>query len=253
MQQHSESGSESHPYMRNQAIIDVIIPAYNEEKSLPFVLNDLKKQHIRQVIVADNNSTDGTAAVAKAGGAEVVFQPDKGYGNACLKAMEYLQNLPLAEQPDIVVFMDADYADYPEELPLVVAPILHKGSDMVIGSRLKGNMEPGAMTTPQKFGNWLAPALIRWLFGYDFSDLGPFRALKWQSLLAMHMQDKNFGWTVEMQVRAAQLQMNCTEVAVSYRKRAGGKSKVSGTIKGTFQAGWKILFTVFKLYFKHKN
>lgn len=232
---------------RQKPLIDVLIPAYNEEKSLPFVLADIPKNQIRQIIVCNNGSKDGTAMVAKAGGALVVDQPEPGYGNACLAGMRYLQNLPSSEQPDIVVFLDGDYSDYPEELPKVVAPILNDGADMVIGSRSKGGLEPGAMTIPQRFGNWLAPLLIRWFYGYRFSDLGPFRAIRWDKLQALKMVDKNFGWTVEMQVKAAKMKLNCVEVPVRYRQRAGGKSKVSGTIRGSVLAGWKIITTIFKL------
>jgi len=227
--------------------IDVLIPAWNEEKALPLVLADLPKEWVRQVIVCDNGSTDDTAAVAEAGGAIVVSQPERGYGNACLAGMRYLENLPQSEQPDLVVFLDGDYSDFPEELPNVVAPILNEGQDMVIGSRRLGGMEPGAMTTPQRFGNWLAPAMIRLFYGYTFSDLGPFRAIRWDKLKALGMRDKNFGWTVEMQVRAAKMKLNCAEVPVRYRKRAAGHSKVSGTIKGAVSAGWKIIATIFRL------
>ncbi|MBC7776901.1 MAG: glycosyltransferase family 2 protein [Phycisphaerae bacterium] len=227
--------------------IDVLIPAWNEEKALPFVLAGLPKDWVRQVIVCDNGSTDQTAAVAAAAGAVVVSQPERGYGNACLAGMRYLENLSPSEQPDIVVFLDGDYSDFPEELPKVVAPILNDSKDMVIGSRRLGGMEADAMTLPQQFGNWLAPAMIRLFYGYRFSDLGPFRAIRWDKLKALGMQDKNFGWTVEMQVRAAKMKLNCSEVPVRYRKRAAGYSKVSGTIRGTVLAGWKIIATIFRL------
>jgi glycosyltransferase involved in cell wall biosynthesis len=227
--------------------IDVLIPAWNEEKALPFVLAGLPKDWVRQVIVCDNGSTDGTAEAAKKARAVVVSQPERGYGNACLAGMRYLEMLPASEQPDIVVFLDGDYSDFPEELPVVVAPILNEGMDMVIGSRRLGGMEPGAMTLPQQFGNWLAPAMIKLFFGYTFSDLGPFRAIRWDKLKSLGMKDKNFGWTVEMQVRAAKMKLNCTEIPVRYRKRAAGHSKVSGTIRGTVLAGWKIIATIFRL------
>lgn len=226
-------------------IIDVLIPAWNEEEALPLVLRDLPKHLVRQAIVCDNGSSDRTATVAKMAGAVVVEQPERGYGNACLAGMRYLQNLSPSEQPQIVVFLDGDYSDFPEELEKVVAPILQDGKDMVIGSRRLGGMEAGAMTVPQRFGNWLAPAMIRLFFGYKFTDLGPFRAIRWDKLQVLEMRDKNFGWTVEMQVKAAKHKLECTEVPVRYRKRAAGKSKVSGTIKGTFWAGYKIIWTIF--------
>lgn len=226
--------------------IDVLIPAWNEEKSLPLVLADLPKSWVRQVVVCDNGSTDLTVAVAEAAGAVVVRQPARGYGNACLAGIRYLRSLPPSERPEIVVFLDGDYSDYPEELPLIIAPILSGEQDLVIGSRRLGGMAAGAMTFPQRFGNWLAPLLIRWLYGYRFSDLGPFRAIRWDKLLALDMQDQNFGWTVEMQVKAARQNLRCTEVPVRYRKRAAGKSKVSGTLKGATLAGVKIIATIFK-------
>jgi len=226
--------------------IDVLIPAWNEEDALPMVLADLPKNWVRNVIVCDNGSTDRTAEVSQAKGARVISQPERGYGNACLAGIRYLKALPPSEQPDVVVFLDGDYSDYPDELPQVVAPILNDGKDLVIGSRRLGGMQPGAMTFPQCFGNWLAPLLIRWFYGQRFSDLGPFRAVRWEKLLAMQMADKNFGWTVEMQVKAAKMKLRCAEVPVRYRKRAGGKSKVSGTIKGAFLAGVKIIVTIFK-------
>ncbi len=232
--------------MEQKRKIDVLIPAWNEEEALPMVLVDLPKNWIRNVIVCDNGSTDRTAQVAHANGVHVISQPERGYGNACLAGMRYLQTLPSSEQPDIVVFLDGDYSDYPDELPKVVAPILNDEIDMVIGSRRLGGMQPGAMTLPQRFGNWLAPLLIRWFYGQKFSDLGPFRAIRWDQLLAMQMEDKNFGWTVEMQVKAAKMKLRCAEVPVKYRKRAGGKSKVSGTIRGAFGAGVKIITTIFK-------
>ncbi len=232
--------------MKEKQTIDVLIPAWNEEKTLPLVLADIPKAWVRQVIVCDNGSTDGTARAAKAAGAIVVSQPERGYGNACLAGMRYLQGLPPSEQPEIVVFLDGDYSDYPDELSKVAAPILNDGKDLVIGSRRLGNMEPGAMTIPQQFGNWLAPLLIRLFYDYRFSDLGPFRAIRWDKLLALDMRDRNYGWTVEMQVKAAKHKLQCTEVPVRYRKRAAGKSKVSGTIRGTVLAGWKIVTTIFK-------
>jgi glycosyltransferase involved in cell wall biosynthesis len=204
---------------------------------------------VRQVVVCDNGSTDQTAKVAKAAGAQVIYQPLRGYGNACLAGMRYLDQLPSSEQPEIVVFLDGDFSDYPEELRKVVNPILTDKMDMVIGSRLLGGMEADAMTLPQRFGNWLAPALIRIIYGYQVSDLGTFRAVRWEALKAMDMKDRNYGWTVEMQVKAAKMRLKCTEVPVKYRKRNAGQSKVSGTVKGTILAGWKIITTIIKLVF----
>ena len=200
-------------------IIDVLIPAWNEEEALPLVLGGIPKTWVRQVIVCDNGSTDRTEAVAKEMGAVVITEKKRGYGSACLAGMSYLQSLPSSEQPEIVVFLDGDYSDFPEDLPKVVGPIIDNDIDMVIGSRLLGGLERGAMTIPQQFGNWLAPLLIRWLFGYRFTDLGPFRAIRWQKLLQLNMQDPNFGWTVEMQVKAARHQLRCTEVPLRYRSQ----------------------------------
>ena len=232
--------------MRQPPIIDVIIPAYNEEQSIGKVLADIPLDWVREVIVCNNASTDNTVAVAKAAGATVLTEMQKGYGAACLKGMAHIAAKPKAEQPDIVVFVDGDYSDHPEELPNLVRPILEEKMDMVIGSRATGKMESGAMQPQQIFGNWLATNLIRLFYNYHFTDLGPFRAVRWDSLQAMQMQDEDFGWTVEMQVRAAKMELKCTEVPVTYRRRIG-VSKVSGTIRGTIMAGYKILWTIFKL------
>lgn len=229
-----------------QAVIDVIIPAYNEEQSIGNVLRDIPGDWVREVIVCNNASTDRTAEVAMEQGATVVDQPKKGYGSACLKGLEYLQNKSPEDRPDIVVFLDGDYSDHPEEIRLLVEPILEKGMDMVIGSRALGNMERGAMQPQQIFGNWLATNLIRFFYKYEFTDLGPFRAIRYDKLIAIDMQDPDFGWTVEMQVKAAKYKLKSMEVPVTYRKRIG-VSKVSGTIRGTILAGHKILWTIFKL------
>jgi len=229
-----------------QPVIDVIIPAYNEEKSIGLVLAEIPRAWVREVIVGNNGSTDATAEVAAANGATVVLQPRKGYGSACLAAMEYIAAKPAAEQPDVVVFLDGDYSDYPEELPELVKPITEENYDMVIGSRALGEREQGAMLFQQVFGNWLATRLIRFFYRYEFTDLGPFRAIKWSKLLSLRMEDPDFGWTVEMQVKAAKYGLKCTERPVRYRRRVG-KSKVSGTIRGTVLAGQKILWTIFKL------
>ncbi len=225
-------------------VIDIIIPAYNEETSVAKVVRDIPKEWVRNIIVANNNSSDQTAEVAKEAGAIVVDQPLSGYGNACLKGMGYVagQNI----KPDIIVFLDGDYSDYPEQLVELVRPILEDGVDLVIGSRATGEMEKGAMMPQQIFGNWLATSLIKLIYGYEFTDLGPFRAIRYDKLLLIDMKDKTFGWTVEMQVKAAKLKLKCAEVPVKYRVRIG-VSKVSGTIKGTILAGHKILWTIFKL------
>lgn len=227
-------------------IIDVIIPAYNEEASIGLVLADIPKKWVREVIVCNNASTDRTREVAEAAGATVLDQPKKGYGSACLKGIEYVTAKPKADQPDVIVFLDGDYSDHPEELPLLVQPIIENDVDLVIGSRAMGNMESGAMMPQQVFGNWLATNLIRLFYRYNFTDLGPFRAIKWKQLLAIEMADPDFGWTVEMQVKAAKHKLKTTEIPVTYRRRVG-VSKVSGTIRGTILAGHKILWTIFKL------
>ncbi|MBK8669095.1 MAG: glycosyltransferase family 2 protein [Saprospiraceae bacterium] len=224
--------------------IDVIIPVYNEEASIGKVLDEIPMEIIRNVVVCNNGSTDHTADVAISRGAILLNQPLKGYGNACLKGMEYLTGLDA--KPDIVVFLDGDYSDFPEEMYSVVQPIIRDSKDLVIGSRTLGTMEQGAMMPQQIFGNWLATNLIRIIYQYHFTDLGPFRAIRYDKLVVMDMQDKTFGWTVEMQVKAAKAGMKTAEVAVKYRKRIG-QSKVSGTVKGTVLAGYKILWTIFKL------
>ncbi|NNF22646.1 MAG: glycosyltransferase family 2 protein [Saprospiraceae bacterium] len=228
----------------SDTVIDVIIPAYNEESSVGRVIKDIPSGIVRHIIVCNNNSNDNTAGRAEEAGAIVVEQPDQGYGNACLAGMSYISSLD--KLPDVVVFLDADYSDYPEEMKHVVKPIIEQGYDMVIGSRALGDLESGAMMPQQIFGNWLATNMIKLFYGYEFTDLGPFRAIKWDQLMNLNMIDKTYGWTVEMQVKAAKHKLKCTEVPVTYRKRIG-KSKVSGTVKGTIMAGHKILWTIFKL------
>jgi len=225
-------------------IIDVIIPAYNEEQSIGKVLQDIPKDLVRHMVVGNNGSTDNTKTVATNHGAIVVDEPQSGYGSACLAGMDYIAALEI--KPDILVFLDGDYSDYPEQMRDVLRPIIEDNIDMVIGSRVKGDLQKGSMTPPQIFGNWLATNLIRIFYKYEFSDLGPFRAIKYDKLIELKMSDPDFGWTVEMQVKAAKQKLKCTEVAIDYRKRIG-KSKVSGTIKGTILAGHKILWTIFKL------
>jgi glycosyltransferase involved in cell wall biosynthesis len=227
-------------------VIDVIIPAYNEEGSIALVVNEIPRSWVRDIIVCNNNSKDNTAEVARNAGAVVVDQPRPGYGSACLKGMEYIAARPLAEHPDIVVFLDGDHSDYPEQLPDLISPILNDGVDMVIGSRALGDLEPGSMQPQQIFGNWLATTLIKLIYRVDFTDLGPFRAIRYDRLLAIKMNDPDFGWTVEMQVKAAKANLKCVEIPVRYRNRIG-VSKVSGTVRGTILAGHKILWTIFKL------
>lgn len=221
--------------------IDVLIPALNEEQSLGLVLDALPEGWVRRVVVVDNGSTDRTAEVARDNGAQVVREPQRGYGAACLAGLRHLS----ADPPEIVCFLDADYSDHPEELPRVVAPIVDDGIDLVIGSRTIGQNEPGALLPQAVFGNKLACFLVELFYGYQFTDLGPFRAVRWSALAAIGMQDEDFGWTVEMQVKAAKLHLSAVEVPVSYRKRIG-VSKVTGTVKGTVLAGHKILYTIFK-------
>jgi glycosyltransferase involved in cell wall biosynthesis len=226
--------------------IKVIIPAYNEAESIALVINDIPKI-VDEVIVVNNNSTDGTEINAKNAGATVLTESNKGYGYACLKGMQYIANQK--EKPDIVVFLDGDYSDYPEELTNIVAPILNDNTDFVIGARAKQLREVGSMTVPQIFGNWLATLLMRLFFNAKFTDLGPFRAIKYHKLLALNMEDKTYGWTVEMQLKILKQKMTYTEVPVNYRNRIG-VSKVSGTIKGAIFAGIKILGWIFKYSIK---
>lgn len=223
--------------------IVVIIPAFNEENSVGNVIRDIPKDWVDEVIVVDNNSSDETSESARAGGATVLREPKQGYGAACLKGLAYVAKM--SEPPEVVVFLDADYSDFPEELPSLVKPILEDHMDLVIGSRALGNRERGSMTLPQVFGNWLATSLLKLFYGIRFTDLGPFRAVRYSALQEIGMVDTNYGWTVEMQLKAAKLKLKCTEVPVTYRQRIG-VSKVSGTVKGAFGAGYKILYTIFK-------
>jgi glycosyltransferase involved in cell wall biosynthesis len=229
-----------------EPIIKVIIPAYNEEDSIAKVINDIPK-NVDEVIVVSNNSTDNTEINAKKAGATVLKENRKGYGYACLKGMDHVSHQ--ATKPDIIVFLDGDYSDYPEQLTEIVAPILNDDIDFVIGSRVKRLREKGSMTPQQVFGNWLATFLMKLFFGAKFTDLGPFRAIKYQKLLALEMEDKTYGWTVEMQLKAIKRNFTYTEIPVKYRNRIG-VSKVSGTVKGTIFAGVKILSWIFKYSFK---
>ena len=227
-------------------IIKVIIPAYNEEDSIASVIQDIPSI-VSEIIIVSNNATDQTENNAKNTGATVLKEQRKGYGYACLKGMDYIAQQEV--KPEIVVFLDVDYSDYPEQLTDIVAPIINKGKDFVIGTRVKRLREKGAMTLPQIFGNWLATFLMKLFFNANFTDLGPFRAIKYNKLLALKMEDKTYGWTVEMQLKALKQKLAYVEVPVKYRNRIG-VSKVSGTVKGTIFAGVKILTWIFKYSFK---
>ena len=226
--------------------IKVIIPAYNEQDSIAHVIKDIPSI-VDEVIVISNNSTDLTEANAKNAGATVLQESNKGYGYACLKGMDYIAKQD--SKPDIVVFLDGDYSDFPEELTKIVAPIIDQNMDFVIGARVKNLREEGSMMPQQVFGNWLATTLMSLFFGAKFSDLGPFRAIKYDKLLALNMEDKTYGWTVEMQLKVLKQKLSYLEVPVNYRNRIG-VSKVSGTIKGSIFAGVKILTWIFKYSFK---
>ncbi|KPK17086.1 MAG: glycosyl hydrolase [Myxococcales bacterium SG8_38] len=217
--------------------IDVVIPALDEELALPRVLREVPRPPVRRVVVADNGSTDATAEVARSHGAEVVVEPERGYGAACLRALAHLT----ADPPDVVVFLDGDYSDHPAELPLLVGPISSGHADLVIGSRARGRRERGALSPQQQVGNAIACHALRVLYGVRYTDLGPFRAIRWDTLQTLDMRDRNFGWTVEMQIKAAQRGVRAIEVPVSYRPRIG-VSKVSGTLRGSVSAGVKILW-----------
>ncbi len=231
------------PRLMDLSHVVTILPALNEEASLPLVLADLPR--VGQVIVVDNGSTDRTAQVARERGATVVDQPRRGYGAACLAGLERIRQQVSTgqEAPRVVVFLDADYSDHPEQLPELVAPILADEADFVIGSRLSGDRDAGAMPPQSVYGNVLACTLMRWLWGVRYTDLGPFRAIDYASLLRLQMRDTNFGWTVEMQIKAARAGLRIRETPVRYRKRVG-KSKISGTLRGTIKAGGKILYTI---------
>lgn len=228
--------------MENSSVC-VIIPAFNEEQAIGKVIRDIPS-FVKKVIVANNGSTDNTKKIAEDAGALVVDEPRKGYGWACLKGIEHAGSI----KPGIIVFLDGDYSDYPEEIPKLIEPILNNGMDMIIGSRVLGNREKGSLTPQQRFGNWLATRLMRIFYGANFTDLGPFRAIRFDRLKSLKMSDKTYGWTIEMQIKAAKQNLKFTEVSVNYKKRIG-KSKVSGTVKGTILAGIKIIFAIFKYRF----
>lgn len=220
-------------------LIDVVIPALDEEEALPHVLAAIPEGAVRRVVVADNGSRDRTAEVARAAGAEVVREPRRGYGAACLKALAHLRRDP----PDVVVFLDGDHSDHPEELPRLLAPIARGEADLVVGSRALGRAERGALTPQQRVGNAIACVALRLVYGARYTDLGPFRAIRWEALERLGMVDLDYGWTVEMQIKAARRRIAHAEVPVSYRRRIG-VSKVSGTLRGTLGASRKILWVL---------
>jgi glycosyltransferase involved in cell wall biosynthesis len=224
-------------------VVRVIIPALNEEKSIAKVINEIPRSIAKEVIVCDNGSNDNTSGEAKKAGATVLKENDTGYGASCLKGINYINKLE--DKTDIVVFLDGDYSDYPEEMDKVIDPILNNRADMVIGSRALGNKEKGSLTPQQIFGNWLATKMLYLFYGVKFTDLGPFRAITLDTLNKLNMVDRNYGWTVEMQIKAAKQDIRSIEVPVNYRNRIGF-SKVSGTVKGTVKAGYKIIITLFK-------
>jgi glycosyltransferase involved in cell wall biosynthesis len=231
----------------NQKDTIVIIPAHNEEESIALVLNHIPKERIHKIIVVNNASTDKTSEVAAANGAVVLNESRKGYGRACLTGLD----LALAEDPAYIAFLDGDFSDKPQELTLLLEK-LDDGFDFVLGSRTLGKAEKHALLPQAIFGNWLATSLMRLLYGgYFFSDLGPFRAIRTDKLRALNMCDTNFGWTMEMQAKALLHNLRCCEISVSYKKRIG-VSKITGTISGTFMAGYKILYTLFKLWIVSK-
>ncbi len=227
------------------ALVDVIIPALNEEQSLPLVLKALPA--VRRVIVVDNGSTDETAKVAAELGAMVVKEGQRGYGAACLQGLATIRECTICGEmaPRVVVFLDADYSDHPNKLPDLVEPIISGKADFVLGSRLLGEREPGAMPPQSIYGNKLACFLMRFLFGVRYTDLGPFRAIDYSKLCDLNMSDQDFGWTIEMQIKAARAKLRTAEIPVLYRARVG-TSKISGTVGGTIKAGSKILYTIAK-------
>ncbi len=225
-------------------IVDVLIPALNEEGALPLVLAAIPRAAVRDIYVIDNGSSDGTANVAVAGGARLLYEAQRGYGAACLRGVREL--FTQARPPDVVAFMDADYADDPAELPWLLEPIRAGSADLVIGSRTLGQVEPGSIALQQRVGNRVAVSLIRGIYGQKYTDLGPFRAIRWPALVALGMGDTGNGWMVEMQVKAARAGLRVAEVPVSYRRRVSGRSKISQTVKGTVGASYKIIFTILR-------
>jgi glycosyltransferase involved in cell wall biosynthesis len=224
-------------------IVDVVIPALDESLSLPLVLADLPRALVRHVVVADNGSTDGTGAVAAAAGCVVAFEPRRGYGSACLAGLAWLR--ASSAPPEVVVFLDADHSDHADELPSLLAPIAEGRADLVVGSRATGIREQGALLPQQRVGNAVAALLIRALYGASVTDLGPFRAIRWEALERIGMADRGYGWTAEMQVKAFAAGLRYAEVPVSYRRRVG-RSKIAGTLRGTVGAGIKIVATILR-------
>lgn len=220
--------------------IYALIPALNEEKSIGFVLKDIRRDSIGHVVVIDNGSADRTSEIAAISGAHVVLERERGYGSACLAGLSVLPN-----DTEIVVFLDADYSDFPEEAATLVRPILEDRADLVIGTRMLDPKARAALTPQQRCGNRLAVRLMHFFWGCNYTDLGPFRAIRWSSLVGLHMNDRNFGWTVEMQIKAALIGLRTLEVPIRYRARIG-RSKVSGTMQGVILAGCKILYTIFR-------
>ena len=217
----------------------VIIPAFNEARAIGRVIRDLPGEVVDEVVVVNNASTDETEANARAAGATVLREPRRGYGNACLRGIEYART----RRPDVVVFLDGDYSDHPDELPRLVEPICRGEADFVVGSRIRGDAEPGAMLPQAQIGNRVACTLMQWIWGAHYTDLGPFRAIRFRDLLALNMQDRTFGWTIEMQIKAVEAGLRVREVPVSYRQRVG-VSKITGTVSGTLKASVKILWTI---------
>ena len=229
-----------------KAAVNVIIPALNESDAISKVIGDIP-DFVQEIIVVDNGSTDTTAEMAKNAGATVLHESKKGYGRACLKGLDYLKNSD--QKTDIVVFLDGDYSDYPEQMSDIITPITDNNTDFVLGSRKRNLSEKGAMQPQQRFGNWLATRLMTLFFNSKFTDLGPFRAIKYEVLNSLDMRDQTYGWTVEMQLKILKQKSTYCEIPVKYRNRIG-VSKVSGTLKGTIFAGVKILSWIFKYSFK---
>lgn len=221
-------------------VVDALIPALDEAESLPGVLGALEGRGLRRVVVVDNGSIDDTYALARAHGAVALHCGLRGYGSACLRGLRWMATDP----PDVVVFLDADGADDPDDLPALLAPIIAGDADLVIGSRVRGDAEAGALSPVQRFGNALSCTLVATFFGVSFTDLGPFRAITWTALQQLRMADRDWGWTVEMQAKAARRGVPCAEVPVRYRRRRFGRSKVSGSVVGSAKAGVKILWTI---------